>query len=68
MTASEFKELSNWQKIRTLSGVVPQTGSLETDVKILTDRLAICCLISRVEEGDATEEFLNEIIDKAFGV
>ena len=67
MTAKEFKELSNWKKIRTLSGIIPRTGSLEADVKILTDRLAICCLIARVEEGDASEDFLNQIIDKAFG-
>jgi hypothetical protein len=61
MNATEFKELPNWEKVRTLSGMFTQ------DVGDMSNRLAIICLISRVEVGDANVEFLNSVIDKAFG-
>ena len=67
MTAQEFKSLSNWKKVRLLTGMIPQSGDLERDNAILIDRLVLCCLISRVEEGDASQEFLDNIIDKKFG-
>lgn len=67
MTAQEFKDLSNWKKVRLLTGMIPQSGNLEQDNAILIDRLVLCCLISRFEEGDATREFLDSIIDKKFG-
>ena len=61
MTATEFKELSSWDKVRTLSGM------FTTDAEECGNRLAIICLISRVEQGDADINFLNSVIDKAFG-
>ena len=67
MTAQEFKDLSNWKKVRLLTGMIPQSGNLEQDNALLIDRLVLCCLISRVEEGDASQDFLNKIIDKKFG-
>lgn len=67
MTAQEFKDLSNWKKVRLLTGMIPQSGNLEQDNALLIDRLVLCCLISRVEEGDASQEFLDKIIDKKFG-
>jgi hypothetical protein len=67
MTAEEFKALSNWKKVRILTGIIPQSGDLEQDNAALIDRMAICCLISRVEEGDASPAILNKIIDNMFG-
>ena len=67
MTAQEFKDLSNWKKVRLLTGMIPQSGNLEQDNALLIDRLVLCCLISRGEEGDASQDFLNKIIDKKFG-
>ncbi len=67
MPAQEFKDLSNWKKVRLLTGMIPQSGNLEQDNALLIDRLVLCCLISRVEDGDASQEFLNKIIDKKFG-
>jgi hypothetical protein len=68
MTAEEFKALSNWKKVRILTGIIPQSGDLNEDNQTMIGRLAICCLISRVEEGDATQDFLNKVIDKFYGV
>lgn len=68
MTAEDFKAMPNIKKIRTLSGMIPLSGNSEADVQHLTSVLALICLISRVEEGDATQEFLDKTIDKAFGV
>jgi hypothetical protein len=68
MNVEEFKALPNWKKVRILSGIIPQTGKPEEDLQVLTHRLAMCCLISRVEEGDADPEFLNSMIDKSFGL
>ncbi len=68
MTAEEFKKLPNWNKVRTLSGMIPLSGDNEVDVQLLTNRLVLICLISRVEEGDAEQSFLDKCIDKAFGV
>lgn len=61
MTSTEFKALSNWDKVRTLSGMF--TDNAED----MSNRLAIICLIARVELGDADVNFLNGVIDKAFG-
>lgn len=66
MNGLEFKKLTNWQKVRALSGIIPQTGNVEEDNKLLIHRLAIICLISRVEAGDASETILNTIIEKMF--
>lgn len=60
MTAEEFKALSSWDKVRTLTGIVSGSG------EAVMTRMALICLISRVELGDADPDFLNEIIDKAF--
>lgn len=62
MTAEEFKAMPNWEKIRTLSGMYPM------DPQVMSGRLALICLISRVEMGDADQEFLDTIINKSFGV
>ncbi|MDD3412584.1 MAG: hypothetical protein PHY47_01155 [Lachnospiraceae bacterium] len=67
MTAQEFKDLPNWKKVRMLSGITMLSGDDKRDVSMLIDKLTLICLISRVEEGDADLEFLNKIIDKAFG-
>lgn len=66
MDALEFKKLTNWQKVRALSGIIPQSGDIESDNRLLIHRLAIICLISRVEAGDATETILNTVIEKMF--
>jgi len=61
MTSTEFKQLSKWEQVRTLSGMFAQ------NVDDMSNRLAIICLISRVEMGDADQEFLDQVISKAFG-
>ena len=68
MDAIEFKKLSNWQKVRALSGIIPQSEDLEQNNRLLVHRLAVICLISRVEAGDASETILNTVIEKMFGV
>jgi hypothetical protein len=67
MDVLEFKKLTNWQKVRALSGIIPQSGDTAEDNKLLIHRLAIICLISRVEAGDASETILNTVIEKMFG-
>ena len=66
MTAEEFKAMSHVEKIRALSGVIPLSGNSDTDVQIMTSRLGLICLITRVMMGDATEEFLETTIDRLF--
>jgi hypothetical protein len=61
MTPEEFKALDSWNKVRHLSGMFVQDSS------DMMNRLTIICLISRVELGDADADFLDKIIDKAFG-
>ena len=56
MTSDEFKELSNWEKVRILTGMI--------NPKTAVDTLAVVNLIARVELGMASEDFLNEVIDK----
>lgn len=58
MNRVEFKKLSNWEKVRTLTGMVTM------DADAMMGRLALCCLISRVELGDADADFLDKTIDK----
>lgn len=67
MNAIQFKKLSNWEKVRALSGIIPQSGDLQQDNNSLVHRLALICLISRVEAGDASETVLHNIIEKMFG-
>lgn len=67
MDILEFKNLTNWQKVRALSGIIPQSGDTQEDNRLLVHRLAIICLISRVEAGDASQTILDTIIDKMFG-
>lgn len=67
MTAQEFKDLSSWKKVRLLTGIIPQSDNIEDNNAILINRMVLCCLIARVEEGDASEEFLNKYIDTYFG-
>jgi len=66
MDAIAFKKLTNWQKVRALSGIIPQSGNFEQDNAALVQRLALICLISRVEAGDANETILHNIIEKLF--
>ena len=66
MKYSEFKALSNWEKVRTITGIIPQTGDIERNNRILINRLATVCLISRVEAGDADQDFLDEQLTKMF--
>jgi hypothetical protein len=68
MTANEFKEMPNIEKIRVLSGMIPMSGDHERDVNHLVGVMGLICLISRVEMGDASASFLSKQIDKAFGV
>lgn len=58
MNNVDFKALGSWDKIRTLTGMVPD------DKESMAGRIALCCLISRVELGDAEPAFLDQIIDK----
>lgn len=58
MNRVEFKALNNWEKVRTLTGMIPD------DRESMLGRLALSCLISRVELGDADPDFLDETIDK----
>lgn len=67
MTSSEFKALTNWEKVRILTGIIPQSGDIAENNRALVARLSLCCLISRVEAGDADQEFLDECINKSFG-
>lgn len=66
MTFTEFKALSSWEKVRTITGIIPQTGDIEQDNSILIYRMAICCLIARVELGDAQQDFLDKTLMKLF--
>lgn len=68
MTSEEFKALTPWEQVRTLTGIIPMTKDSEKDNRILISRLSLVCLISRVQAGDAEQSFLDECIDKAFGV
>jgi len=67
MKAEDFKSMANWEKVRTLSGMIALSGDDKRDVRAMVARVALICLISRVEMGDADQEFLNQQIDKAFG-
>jgi hypothetical protein len=67
MDAIAFKKLTNWEKVRALSGIIPQSGDEKQNNAILTQRLALICLISRVEAGDSSEVILHNIIEKLFG-
>ena len=62
MNAAEFKKLTPWQQVRSLSGMYIK------DEEHMSDRLALICLISRVVIGDADQEFLDSQIDKDFKV
>lgn len=64
MNKSKFKEMPNIEKIRVLSGMVMISNNHEEDVGNLTSILALICLISRVEMGDADQDFLDAQIDR----
>lgn len=66
MKFSEFKALDKWEQVRTITGIIPQTGDIDRDNRILISRLATVCLISRVVAGDADQEFLDEQLAKMF--
>lgn len=68
MSADEFKALPNWEKVRAISGIMPLSGDDKRDLNQMISRLTLICLISRVEAGDADVDFLNEQIDRSFGV
>lgn len=66
MTFEEFQKLDDWEKIRIITGIVPQTGDLKRDKAILTHRMYICCLIARVHLGDADQDFLDDCLKEMF--
>ena len=68
MTAEEFKALPNWNKVRTLTGITMLSGDDKKDLNMIIHKMTLVCMIARVEEGDCDPDFLNECIDKAFGV
>jgi len=61
MNKDEFKSMSPLEQIRVLSGIFVQ------DNRIMASHLALICLITRVELGDADKDFLDSQLDKAFG-
>lgn len=61
MKAGEFKALGAIAQIRLLSGMFDAE-----DKEGMVQRLALICLITRAEQGDAEKSFLETIIDQSF--
>lgn len=68
MTVDEFKAMTPLKQIQTLTGIFSLTGVDERDVAILSDKCAIINLICRADCGEADKDFVDDIIDRMFGI
>lgn len=60
MDYQTFKDLSVYEQIRVLTGIVPQ------DIETITNRIALINLIVRVELKEADASFLDDTLKKLF--